>query len=183
MTDEEEIRIRTLENSQGQLQKDFSIMVNKQTEIFNQQIQLDKSMTSILAKSDARFDDLIQLEKTIRHFDDSIKELSLKFERSPIEHNRVVTSATEKLWEALREQELRFQDFKMESHNVHTNLAETVKKDLMSTAKNHINLLYACVLVIFVMVGAFYVDIKSDIKDNKDHIDDHHVEHNTKGIL
>ena len=179
----EEERIIALEMYQVQLQKDFSILVNKQTEMFNQQIQLDKTMTSVLVKSDARFDELIQLEKTIRHFDDSIKELTIKFERSPVEHNRVVTSATEKLWEALREQELRFQDFKMESHNTHTNLAATIKKELMTTAKNHISLLYACVVLGALMVGAFYVDIKSDIKDNTDHIDDHHVQHNTRTVL
>jgi len=169
----EDERLKEIEIAQVQLQKDFSILVSKQTETFNSQIQLDKTMSSVLAKLDARFDEVIQLEKTIRHFDDTIKDLSLKFERSPIEHSRLVAHETDKIWDNIRKQDSKFNDFKDRSHEAHTNLAVRIKAEIMTTAKNHINLLYACILIGSVMVGAFYIDIKDDIKTNHTLISDH----------
>jgi len=173
-----EERIKALEIAQVQFQKDLSSLVVKQTEIFNQQIQLDKTIVSVLAKLDARLEEEIQFTQTLRNLDNSVKSLSLKFERSPLEHNRVVTSATEKLWESLREHELRFQDFKMESHDVHTNLSKTIKTELIGTAKNHIKVLYSCIVLVSLMVSAFYIDMKKDINENSEHLSIHHEQHN-----
>lgn len=170
-------RIIALEVAQTQTQKDLSSLATKQTEMFNQQIQLDKTMSSILIKLDSRFDYEEQLEKTIRHLDDTVNILNLKFERSPIEHNRVITNATDKLWDSIRNQETKFQSFKEKANLEHINIAKNVKLEIKTESANKIKIFSVLFLIIASLVSAFYYDMRSDIKTNTNHIDDHHLKH------
>jgi len=180
MSDE---RIKALEVAQVQLQKDLSHLAVKQTEIFNQQIQLDKTMSSILAKLDAKLDEENQLTLTIRHLDDSVKALGLKLEGMPIEHNRAIILATDRIWDSMRKQDIKLQDFKDKAHVEHDKMEERVKKELFGTAKTYVIGIVTVLGICGVLIGVMYFNMKEDINTNSIHIGDHHVKHNGNGIM
>lgn len=179
MTSENKVeeRIKALEITQVQFQKDLSQLVTKQTEIFNQQIMLDKTMSAVLAKLDARFDDEVQLEHTLRNLDDSVNTLALKLEGMPLEHNRSIVLATDKIWSSIRKQESKLQDFKDKAHIAHENIKTDVKTDIVGSAKNYTTVIATVLGICGILIGAMYFNLKEQVKSNSEHISKHHTIH------
>lgn len=168
-----EERVKALEIGQVQIQKDFSLLMSKQTEMFKQQIASDRTMASVLAKFEAKMEEETQLTLTIRNLDDSVKGLGLRLEGMPMEHNRVVTIATDRLWDSLRKQEAKLQSFKEKVHDDQIKTEVRIKKELVGTAKNYLAGISTVLVICGLLIGTMYFNMKDNVDRNTNHLTKH----------
>lgn len=176
-----EERIIALEVSHDQLQKDITGLVAKQTEMYKQQIHLDKTMSSILVKLEARFDEEANLDKTLRNLDDSVKVLGLKLEGMPVEHNRTVMLATDRIWDSLRKQDSKLQDFKHDAHKEHNDIRTNIKEEMLNSVKTYGSGIVLVLGVCGLLVASIYYDIQRHVELNSKNISQHHANHHIRG--